>query len=159
MEPTAAIISKLVDGRFAISTRPGDALSEIELREELAKMNSRADIVDGIVYRVKEIECVAVQTLRIAKLPSGLELWISENGAYTVPARTSLSEIEQTLTTVTEWARKNHPANSAAVSSWLEAYEDQYSYLSLAMPQRQSREISKEHAKEMLARFFPKTSS
>jgi hypothetical protein len=29
----AIIIEKLVDGRFAISTRCGDALSEIELRE------------------------------------------------------------------------------------------------------------------------------
>jgi hypothetical protein len=159
MERTATIIQKLQDGRFTISTRPGYALSEIELRDELAKTNSRADIVDDIVYRVSEKGWVAVQTLRIATLPSGLELWASENGVYTIPARTTPSEIQQTLAGVTEWARKNHPASSAAVANWLEAFEDQYPYLSPAMPQRQNREISKEYTKEMVRLFFPKKSN
>jgi hypothetical protein len=70
MEPTTTIIEQLIDGRFAISTRRGCALSEVELREELAKTNSRADVVDNLVRRVRKEEWVKVEALRIASVVS-----------------------------------------------------------------------------------------
>jgi hypothetical protein len=53
MGPTT--ISKLPDGRFTVSTKPGSALSADDLREELLLTNSRPDIVDDIVYRAQRM--------------------------------------------------------------------------------------------------------
>lgn len=48
--------------------------------------------------------------LRIGTLPSGLELWISEEeGAYTVPPRSGTDEVQQTLTQVDLWSRTQRP--------------------------------------------------
>ena len=96
--------------------------------------------------------------LRIAKLPSGLELWLNEQGAYTVPPRSGTGEVQQTLQEVELWSRTHRPAHPEAVSLWLEAFEDQYPYLSKEMPKRQEREvlrelISPQSVKEMMARI------
>jgi hypothetical protein len=140
----AIIIQQLVDGRFTISTRPV-ALSEIELRQELARINCRADLIDDLICRVKQTDWVKVETKRIAKLPSGLELWFSENGeAYTDPPRAGAGEIQDTLAEVEEWARVSRPIHPEAVEYWIDVFEDQYPYLSPAMPKRQGREIGRE---------------
>ena len=147
----AIVIEQLIDGRFAISTRRGDALSEIELREELAKTNSRANIIDDLVRRVKEEDWVKVNMLRVARLPSGLSLWFSENGeVYTVPPRVGVTEIQDTLTQVTEWARGSPHPHPEMVGLWLDAFEDQYPYLSPAMPQRQGREVGRESVRQIV---------
>jgi hypothetical protein len=92
--------------------------------------------------------------LRIAKLPSGLELWFNEEGAYTVPPRSGTDEVQQTLTEVELWSRTRSPAHPEAVAVWLESFEDQYPYLSRNMPERQRREVSRESSKEILERLF-----
>ncbi|MGB9456633.1 MAG: hypothetical protein WCB12_11345 [Bryobacteraceae bacterium] len=102
-----------------------------------------------------------MDTLRIAKLSSGLELWLSEEEAYTVPARVGADEVQQTLTEVELWSRTHRPAHPEAVAAWLEMFEDQYPYLSKSMPERQNREvlresISRRSVKEMIARINAK---
>jgi hypothetical protein len=53
MEPT--VISKLPDGRFTVSTDPRRALSEAEVRQEFEKTISRADIIDDIIQRARQM--------------------------------------------------------------------------------------------------------
>ena len=53
MEPTA--ILRLPDGRLTLSIDPQRALSESELREELAVTNSRIEIIEDIVHRAKQV--------------------------------------------------------------------------------------------------------
>lgn len=93
------------------------------------------------------------------KLLSGLELRLSEDGkAYTVPSRTEIAEVQQTFDEVQAWLRANRPSERqlarkrrldpdvwhyADVLYWLGVFEDQYSYLSGNMPERQKREVSK----------------
>jgi hypothetical protein len=96
---------------------------------------------------------VTIQTYRVAKLPSGLELWISEDRAYTVPERSGVREIEQTLIEVAEWARKHRPPHPEAVAKWLEKFENQHSYLSPGMPKRQEREVFNESARELIGQI------
>jgi hypothetical protein len=96
--------------------------------------------------------------LRIAKLPSGLELWLNEEEAYTVPPRAGIVEVQQTLTEVDLWSRTHRPAHPEAVAAWLDLFEDQHPYLSKSMPERQNREvlresISPQSVKEMMARI------
>jgi|HubBroStandDraft_1064217.scaffolds.fasta_scaffold3074896_1 hypothetical protein len=47
MEPIT--ITALPDYRFTISTDPQSALSEVQLRERLAAMNTRADIIERLI--------------------------------------------------------------------------------------------------------------
>ena len=96
----------------------------------------------------------AWRKLRIAKLPSGLELWFNEEGAYTVPARSDHSEVEQTLTEVDAWAKTRRPAHPDAVEKWLEIFEDQYPYLSKGTPRRQKTETFRESTRHMIARVM-----
>jgi hypothetical protein len=51
MGPTT--ISKLPDGRFTVSTKPGWALSAEELREELLRTNRSREIINDLVYRAQ----------------------------------------------------------------------------------------------------------
>lgn len=53
MEPTK--ISKLPDGKFTLSTDPIRALSETELREELAATNRRSDVIKDVIHRAKQM--------------------------------------------------------------------------------------------------------
>jgi len=104
---------------------------------------------------------VDMDKLRIAKLPSGLELWLNEKEAYTVPSRAGTDEVQQTLTEVELWSRARQPAHPEAVAAWLEVFEDQYPYLSKSMPKRQQREvwresISPQSVREMIARIDAK---
>lgn len=48
-------VSKLPHGKFTLSTDPQRALSEVELRVELGKTVSRADIVEDLIRRAKQI--------------------------------------------------------------------------------------------------------
>jgi hypothetical protein len=47
-------VSKLPDGKFTLSTDPQRALSEVELRVELGKTVSRADIIGDLIRRAKQ---------------------------------------------------------------------------------------------------------
>jgi len=91
---------------------------------------------------------------RIAKLPSGLELWVNREEAFTIPMRSGVDEVQQTLTEVEAFSKTHNCAHPELVVLWLELFEDQYPYLSKDMPARQKREASRESSKQMLERFF-----
>jgi hypothetical protein len=115
----------------------------------------------------------------IAKLPGGLELHLADDGkASTVPPRTELSDIQQTVVEVEGWLQKHRPSRLPSkdhlanrrradadfwryvdVKYWLGCFEDQYAYLSPNMPKRQSRMTADEFTQEMLRHFFPKKSN
>jgi hypothetical protein len=84
--------------------------------------------------------------MSILKLPGGLELWFSDDSddkptkAYTVPARSELLDIQQTVVEVKAWLTTNRPSQHQltrrplaesvvrylTVHYWLDVFEDQY---------------------------------
>jgi hypothetical protein len=110
----------------------------------------------------------------VFKLLSGLELWFSDDGkAYTVPSRSEIADVRQTAAEVEAWLGTHRPSRMPSkrqiamrrradsefwryvdVQYWLDVFEDQFSYLSGNMPERQKREVSKESSKETFERLF-----
>jgi hypothetical protein len=109
------------------------------------------------------------QIVLVVKLLSGLELWFTDEGkAYTVPSRSEAADIQETVVEVDSWLQNDRQSSipseeqlarrHRAVECWLDRFEDQYAYLSRAMPERQKREVSRESIsplaiKEMMARI------